>query len=87
MYTFVLREKKIRLMSSSMGERKKMLENKNHWNNSSLFKCNIMHCTVNCWLQGEHGDKEWINNRGEGVNLIKTWYIQTWKTKVKSLGL
>jgi hypothetical protein len=83
----VLREKKIRLMSSSMVERKKMLENKKHWNNSSLLECNIMHCTVNCWPQGEHGDKEWVSNRGERVNLIKMWYTQTWKTKVKSLGL
>jgi hypothetical protein len=31
----------------------------------SIYICtNIMYCTVSCWVLGEHGDREWISNRG-----------------------
>jgi hypothetical protein len=34
----------------------------------------MMHCAVNCWISGEHGDREYVSN-GD-VNLINAWYIQ-----------
>jgi hypothetical protein len=42
-----------------------------------------MHCTVSCWILGEYGDRGRVSNRGEGLNLIKAQYIQTWSTKAK----
>jgi hypothetical protein len=65
------------------GGRKKMLENEKYWNNPYVYKYNIMHHTVSCWILGEHGDREWVSNTGEMVNLIKAWSIQNWSTKTK----
>jgi hypothetical protein len=49
------------------GGRKKMSENENYWNNPSVYECNVMHCTVNCWILGKHGDRKWISNGREGM--------------------
>jgi hypothetical protein len=49
------------------GERdKEMLENEKYWNNPSAYEYNIMHCTVSCWILGEHGGREWVSNREGG---------------------
>jgi hypothetical protein len=42
-----------------------------------------MHCTVNCWILGEHGDREWVGNGREGVNLIKAWYVYIHRPEVQ----
>jgi hypothetical protein len=62
---------------------KKMRENEKYWNNPSVYDYNTMHYTVRYWILGEHGDREWVSNRGGEVNLIKAWYIQAWITKAK----
>jgi hypothetical protein len=43
-----------------------MLENEKYWNSPSLYDYNIMHCTVSCWMLGEHGDGEWGSNEVGG---------------------
>jgi hypothetical protein len=59
-------------------EKMKMLENEKYWDNPSTYEYNIMYCTVNCWIWGEHVDRERVSNREEeGFNLIKAWHIQT----------
>jgi hypothetical protein len=37
----------------------------------SIHEYNIVHCTVSYWTLGEYGDREWVSNGGERVNLIK----------------
>jgi hypothetical protein len=56
-----------------------MLDNEIYWNNPPIYEYNIMQYTLNYRLLGEHGDREWVNNRGEEVNLIKEWYIHSTK--------
>jgi hypothetical protein len=68
-----------------LGERKKMLENEKYLNSPSTYEYSIMHCTVSYWTLVEHGDREWVHNRGEGVNFVKSRYIQMWSTKAKPL--
>jgi hypothetical protein len=58
-----------------VGKRKKILENENYWNKTSIYEYNTILCTVSYWILREHCDREWVNNRGVGVNLIKAWYI------------
>jgi hypothetical protein len=65
------------------GGRKKMLQNEKYWNNPSIY--DIMHCTVSCWTLGEYCDREYVINRGKGINLIKAQYIQIWSTKLNPL--
>jgi hypothetical protein len=52
-------------------------------NIESMYEYNIIHCTVSYWILGEHGDREWVSNGEEEVDLIKAQYLQTWSTKAK----
>jgi hypothetical protein len=42
-----------------------------------------MCCTVSCWILRDHGNREWISNFEEEVNLIKAQYTQTWSNNLK----
>jgi hypothetical protein len=35
-----------------------------YWHDPSIHEYNIMYCTINCWLLGEHGDRGWVSNGG-----------------------
>jgi hypothetical protein len=41
--------------------------------------------TGNCWIIGEHGDRERISDGG--VDLIKAQYIHVWNVKAKTSWL
>jgi hypothetical protein len=87
LYIYIDRENKIVSVSLSKRttggrEGKKMLQNEKYWNNPSLNEYNIRYHTANCWILGEHGDRETVSNAE--VNGIEAWYIQAWNTKVKS---
>jgi hypothetical protein len=62
-------------------ESNKMLENEKCWKNPSIYEYNIMRCTVSYWVLGEHGNREWVSNRGKEVNLIKAQHTHAWSTK------
>jgi hypothetical protein len=64
-----------------------MLKNEKYWNNPSIYEHNIMHCTVICWLLGDHGDRQWESNEGEIVNLIKHDIYKPEVPRQNSLGL
>jgi hypothetical protein len=71
-YIYSDRENQTVLVSPSeglweVGERKNMLENEKYWNTSSIHEYNIMHCAVSCWMLGEHGEREWESDGGEGL--------------------
>jgi hypothetical protein len=46
-----------------------MLENENYWKSPSIYEYNTMYSTVSCWILGEHGNREWVSNGGEGIQL------------------
>jgi hypothetical protein len=87
-HTHVVRDNKIVLVSLSEGtfgggRSKEHVREWKYWNHPCIYEYNTMHCTVGYWILGEHGDREWVSDGGEEINLINAWYIQTWSTKSK----
>jgi hypothetical protein len=66
----------------AVGQRKKMLGNEKLLKQPIYMWIHIVHYTVNCWLSGDHSDREWVSNRGEGLIWWKhdtyRWEIPRW---------
>jgi hypothetical protein len=57
------------------------------WNNPPLYEYNIMHCTANFLILGEHGDRKWVGNGGMELIWLKHDIYKPDIPRQNSLGL